>query len=194
MPPDLAESADRSVGKASINFTTADMEVAIIVPFRISAEGQSGARQMSATFHMSPIRIVAESYRASSDDFRWTMSHAELTRHQILVGYLGRTYPHALVSAVETRFEDELEGLLIIGDRRNVVFEWRTNSGSADTSITFTSKDRDFDLDMLRDICQSVTCDESQLGPPYTKKGLKQFLDTIKTTRIGGEIEGRDDQ
>ena len=181
MPAGLAENADRSLGKATINFTDTTMEIALVVPFRIPPENQSGAQQLAATFHLSPIRIVAESYRASTDDFRWTMSRAELSRLQILLG-LGRTYPHPLASAVETRFEDALEGIFIIGDRRNVVFEWRTTSGSADGSLTFTGKDHDLDLDVLRDICQSVACDESQLGPPYTKKELKQFLDTIKTT------------
>lgn len=191
MPPELAESGDRSLGKASINFTDADMEVAINVPFRNSAESQGGAQQLAATFHLSPIRILAESYRASSDDFRWTMSHAELHRHQILIG-LGRSYPHALASAVETRFDDALEGLLIMGDRRNFVFEWRTTSGAADGSITFTGKDRDLDLEVVHDICQSVTCDESQLGPPYSKKELKQFLDTIKTTPAGRTVDAHD--
>jgi hypothetical protein len=181
LPQDLAESADRSLGKSSINFTDAGMEMAVFVPFRIPPESQAAAQQMTATFHLSPIRVVAESYRASTDDFRWTMSRAELNRHQALLSF-GRTYPHALASAVETRFEDALEGLFIIGDRRNVVFEWRTTSGNADGSLTFTGHDKDLDLDTLRDICQCLTCDESQLGPPYTKKELKQFLDTIKTT------------
>jgi hypothetical protein len=142
---------------------------------------------------MSPLRIVEESYRTSSDDFRWMMSRAELTRHQILLN-MGRTYPHALASAVETRYGDAIEGLLIIGDRRNVIFEWRTTSGSADGSIRSTRKDHDLDMGMVRDICQSITCDESQLGPPYDKKALKQFLDTIKTTRRGEEVENHDDQ
>jgi hypothetical protein len=193
MPPELAESADRALGKASIDFTDADMEMAIAVPFRNPPESQTGAQQLAATFQMSPIRVLAESYRTSSDDFRWTMSKAELIRHQILLNMVG-SYPHRLASLVETRYEDALEGLLIIGDRRNVVFEWRTTSGSADGSIRFTRKDHDLDMEMVRDICQSVTCDESQLGPPYTKKELKQFLDTIKTTRSGGEVEIHDDQ
>jgi hypothetical protein len=84
--------------------------------------------------------------------------------------------------------------LLIIGDRRHVVFEWRTTSGSADGSIRLTRKDHDLDMEIVRDMCQSVTCDESQLGPPYTKKELKQFLDTIKTTRSEGDVETHDDQ
>jgi hypothetical protein len=193
MPPELAESADRALGKASIDFTDSDMEMAIAVPFRNPPESQTGAQQMAAMFHMSPLRIIAESYCTSSDDFRWTMSKAELIRHQILLN-MGRNYPHALASAVETRYDDAIEGLLIIGDRRHVVFEWRTTSGSADGSIRLTRKDHDLDMEIVRDMCQSVTCDESQLGPPYTKKELKQFLDTIKTTRSEGDVETHDDQ
>lgn len=186
LPPNLAEGADRSLGKASINFTDPEMEMAIVVPFHNTPDSQAGVKQLAATFQMSPLRVVAESYRASTDDFRWTMSKAELTRHQMLVS-LGRNYPHELASAVETRFDGPLEGLLIIGDRRVAAFEWRTTSGSAEGSITFNGKDHDLDLDVLRDICQSVKCDESRLGPPYTRTELKHFLDTIKTTRIGGD-------
>src|SRR5258708_1365215 len=82
LPPDLAESADRSLGKGTVNFTDGDMEMAILIPFRNPPDSQTGAQQLAAMFHMSPMRIVAESYRTSSDDFRWSMSQAELLRHQ----------------------------------------------------------------------------------------------------------------
>jgi hypothetical protein len=133
---------------------------------------------------MSPMHLVVESFRASSDDFRWSMSRSELHRHQLLLN-VAFFFRRAGAMGVEMRFEDPLEGLLILQNRRTAAFEWRTPASAA--TLMFSDKDHDLDLDVVRDICQSVSCNESRLAAEYSKKELRQFLDSMETRHDGGD-------
>jgi hypothetical protein len=182
LPPELSEKAERAVNKTSISFTTSDLQMMVHIPHKMPPDHQAGLVQAAEEFHESLMHLIADSYRESTDDFRWSMSHAELRRHQILLN-LGAAFPHFAASAVETRYEAALEGLLIINNRRSASFEWRTKSGAGVGFITFSSKDKDLDLGVVRDICLSVKCDENRLGPAHSTRELKQILEAIEITR-----------
>jgi len=180
LPPEIVEKAERSVGKTSLNFTIANRELDIHVPFHIEPDFQAEQSRLAADFNMSPMHLIVECFRASTDDFRWSMSRSALRKHETLL-QMGYYFRRGGVMAVETRFDGPLEGLLILHTRRQASFEWRTPSGAG--SLMFADKDRDLDLDMLRDICQSVACDDNRLAASYSKKELRDFLETMEIVR-----------
>ncbi len=182
LPPEVVDSAERSTGKSSLNFTLNDQELAVHVPVRIPAEPEFGLEKLADEFHLSPMGLVVETFRTSSNDFRWTMSRRELRRHQVLLN-LAFFFRRGGAMAVETRFDGPLEAILILHNRRQASFEWRTPASAG--SLVFTDKEHDLDLDVVRDICQSVSCDDSRLVDSYSKKELKELLDAIETQRDG---------
>src|SRR5258708_36919660 len=123
----------------AIKFAVSDLQVMVHVPHKMPSGHQAGLMQIADEFDESLMHLVADSYRASTDDFRWSMSRAELRRHQILLN-LGAAFPHSVASAVETRYESALEGLLIVNDRRAASFEWRTIPGAAVGDVSFLGK------------------------------------------------------
>ena len=130
------------------------------------------------------MHLVVESFRTSTDDFRWSMSRGDLRKHEVLLN-LAIYFRRTGVMAAETRFDGPLEGLLIIHARRHASFEWRTPAGAG--TLIFSDKDHDLDFDIVRDICQSVAGDDSRLEREYPKKELRQFLDTMETRRDEGD-------
>jgi hypothetical protein len=180
LPPDIVEKAERSVGKTSLNFTTANRELDIHIPFQIGPDFQPEQSRMAADFNLSPMHLIVECFRASTDDFHWSMSRSALRKHEALL-QMGSYFRRGGVMAVETRFDGPLEGLLIFHTRRQASFEWRTPGGAG--SVLFADKDQDLDRDMLRDICQSLACDDSRLAASYSKVQLKDFLETMETAR-----------
>jgi len=188
LPVDLAEKGDRSVGKMTIDFSTSDRIVGVDIPRRVGPEGLAQRAEVINEFKVSPARLIAESYRTGTDDFRWTMSHAELRRHQTLLRMGANNFPHSHVMTVETRFEPLLEGVLIQGDRQTAVFHWQATSGAAVGALLFRNKEGDLDLDWVRDVCQSVACDESRLSErALSKADLRELLETIEVKPAGGE-------
>ncbi len=109
LPPELAEKAERSNTKTSINFITPGQEVEIHIPCRIAPSIEAGQAQLAAELKLSPVHVIAESYRTGSDDFRWTMSRNELRKHQILVNLGGYFRGTGAPVRVETRFDEKLE-------------------------------------------------------------------------------------
>lgn len=189
LPAEIVEKADRSVEKSALNFTTANAELAIHLPFQVPPDFQAEQAKLAADFNLTSMGLVVESFRASTDDFRWSMSRSDLRKHELLMN-LSYFFRRAGAMAVETRFEGPLEGLLIIHDRRRASFEWRTPAGTG--TLMFSQKDNDLDLDQVRDVCQSVAEDDSRLSASYSKKELRQFLDAMETTRNESDADGRE--
>src|SRR5262249_48603096 len=117
LPPEFVEKAERSTSKTSLNFTINNRELALHVPFQVPADFQAGQGQLAADFKMSPMHLVVESFRASTDDFRWTMSRSELRKHEVLLN-LAFSFRRGGAMSVETRFDAPLEGVLIMQSRR----------------------------------------------------------------------------
>jgi hypothetical protein len=185
LPPEMAEDAERSVAKKAnnmISLKTPTVELLVFIPFEAPAGTKSQIVQIADYLNRSPMQLIADGFRASTDDFRWTMSRAELERHQILLN-LGSMYPHAPGMKVESLFDGPLEGVLAIHDRTHAVFEWHAKSNTTGGVLGFTATGSDLDLDHLRDICASVTCDDAKLGKAPTKKELEELVDTIELTR-----------
>jgi hypothetical protein len=186
LPPQILDKADREVGKGSISFTTPEQQLTVEIPFRLPPKTLADHAQLSADFHMSPMHLIAASYRAGTDDFHWFMSHDDLRRHQMLLSMGAHNFPHSNAITVESRFGGEVEGVLILGERGAAAFQWQTASGKAFGRVVFIQKDRDLDLDWVRDVCQSVACDEGRLGEAeYSRKELREMLEALEDARGG---------
>jgi hypothetical protein len=185
LPPDMIDEAERSASKENnaIIIKTRSSEVQFHVPAKAGPSPHPALVEAAARLHRSPMQITAETYRASTDDFRWTMSRAELERHQMLVNLGLIFYPHTAGIKVESLFEGPLEGLLMIRDRTHAVFEWHAKSEAAVGYLSFTSTENDLNLDHLRDICASVSCDDSKLGPQLTKGELDVLANSLEFTK-----------
>jgi hypothetical protein len=185
LPPEIAEEADRSVAKKNksmISLKTPAVELLVFVPYQAPAGAQPPLLQMATQLHLSPMEMIVESFRASTDDFRWTMSRADLQRHQILLN-LGYMYPHLRGTKVESRLDGSQEGLLMIHDKTHATFEWHIKSGTAGGVMAFTATVGDLNLDKVRDICASVTVDDARLGPPPENGDVSGLVDAIEITK-----------
>jgi hypothetical protein len=181
LPPELAEKAERSVENSSIVFSADDRQFSLDVPSRINSATRVEHQNISAEFNLTPTGLITSSYRTSSDDFAWTMTHAELTRFQTRLQMALTRFPHTNAMVVETRIDSGLECVLIQGDRRTIVFRWQTTSGNAFGTLLFLQKDGDLDRDWVRDVCQSLACDESRLGDTaYSRKELREMLEAVE--------------
>jgi len=185
VPPEIAEEAERSVAKKNksmISLKSPSLELMAFVPFQIPAGAQLPLMQMASHLKLSPMKMIADSFRASTDDFRWTMSHAELQRHQMMLN-LGSMYPHLRGTRVESLFDAPQEGLLMIQDRAHATFEWHAKSGTSGGILAFAATAGDLNLDQVRDICASVTVDDEKLGPAPKNGDVSALVDMIEMTR-----------
>jgi hypothetical protein len=183
LPPELAEKAERAIDMSSVVFSATDRQFTAAVPFQTQPKDRAEHEKIAAEFGLTPVRLIVSSYRTGTDDFGWTMTHAELLRFQVLLRMATGTFPHTNAMAVETRFDGGLEGVLIQADRRTAIFHWQTASGNAFGVLVFSQKEGDLDLDWVRDVCQSLACDESRLGETeYSRKELREMLEAIEIT------------
>ncbi|MGE5194028.1 MAG: hypothetical protein ACM3U2_16150 [Deltaproteobacteria bacterium] len=188
LPSALAENADRSVEQGTISFSTPGQQFSTNIPFRIDPQTRAEHAKLADEFKMSPTRLIAESYRKGTDDFRWSMSREELRHLQVLLQMGVSNFPHSHAMAVETRFDGAVEGVLIHGDRQAAIFHWQTTSGVAFGVLLFRQKEGDLDLDWVRDVCKSLACDESRLGDKESsKKDLRELLEMIEVKPGGGD-------
>jgi hypothetical protein len=184
LPPEMAEDAERSVAKErnAISLKTPSAELKIFVPFQAPQGVRAPLVEAAARLNQTPMQLIADGYRASTDDFRWTMSRTELQRHQFLLN-LGVMYPHVAGTKVESLFDGPLEGLLVIHDRTQAMFEWHSKSEKGAGYVAFSRTTGDLDLDVVREICASATCDDAQLRPELTKSELAELVDTMQIVR-----------
>ena len=191
LPPDLIEKGDRTIGKTlTIDIKGPSMDISIHVPLKVAPGAVQGLVAVAAALHTSPIRMIADSYRESTEAFRWSMSRDELMRHATLLS-LGSLFPHQDAVAAETRFDGAMEGVLVLNDRNRALYQWRTTGGDGSGFLTFYRKDGELDRDGVRDICWSVACDESRLGAQHTKKDLAKVLDEMESRTSEDGAAGR---
>jgi len=195
LPLAFADKAERTVDKAWLKFATPEQELAIVLPSKLTSEQRAQNQKTIEVFKLSPTRLVAQSFRTGTDDFRWTMTRSELQRYQMLLRMKAVSLQQMHAMGVETRYDAGIEGLLIRSDRHSAVFQWQTASGTAAGMVLFSSKESDLDLDMVRDVCQSLACDETQLlERQYSRKELRDLLDdaVMKPIDAGGERDAAD--
>jgi hypothetical protein len=184
LPPAMAEEAERTVSATpqALTLTTASHELTVLVSTEVAPNYQPFLEQLAATMHFSPIQFIAESFRTGTDDFRWTMSRTELYRYQMLLN-LSSVYPHENVVAVETTSDAAKEGNLVRHDSGSqAMFEWRLKSGKTAGFLRFRAIQGELNVDDVRAACQSVTCDETKLGPALSKRQLAVLADTLEIT------------
>jgi hypothetical protein len=194
LPPALADKADRSVDKMSINFTAPEEQLTVVLPNRLTPEQLAQNQKTMEVFKLSPTRLVAESFRIGTNDFGWTMTRAELQRYQMLLSMKAVTLRQMHAMGVETRYDAGIEGLLVRSDRHAAMFQWQSTSGIAAGMLFFSKKEGDLDFDIVRDICQSLACDEGRLlEREYSRKELRDLLEdaVIKPIEVGGESDGQ---
>jgi hypothetical protein len=183
LPPEMGDEAERAVSKKSsqtLALTTSDHEVNVLIPYEIPADRRI-FEILAAKVGMLPIEFIVESYRSGTDDFRWTMTHSQLTRHKFLLQLALRDYPHQDVLFVETWSDDDLDGVLVVhSSKTQAMFEWRLKSGKATGFLRFSAARRELNLDDVRWCCQSVKCDPSLMGPELSNEQLAVLADSMK--------------
>ncbi|MBI3864877.1 MAG: hypothetical protein HY290_23620 [Planctomycetia bacterium] len=182
LPREMAAEAECSVSKSqnSLDLKSPTHEVSFMVPSVLPEKQQQTITSIPGAPDRSRIELLVESYRAGTDDFRWTMSRSALARHQMLV-QLWQMYPHEGIQAAETRSDKELGGLLIFHESgSHAMFEWQAKSGKAIGLFKFSAVNGLLNVDDIRAVCLSVACDESKLGTDLTKDQLALMADSIE--------------
>src|SRR5207249_9828322 len=99
-------------------------------------------------------RIRAAIYAADPADFRWSMTSDELARHRCLIGHKWLLQGMS-VTAVETHFGDDVEGLWLINDWGGF-YEWYGNGGVVFGSLIFDQQTGPLDLGWIRAVFASL--------------------------------------
>jgi hypothetical protein len=183
LPAEFAENATREVGKTAgtVTLTEGDLELSLFIPYRIPAGQKTSLMAMADELQMSVQDMVVAGYRSSTDDFRWTMSRDELRRHQKLLSLSQPGFfPHERGVFVETETDGAMKSVLILNAAEIAMLQWQ--AGAANGFLTFVHKKGKLDLEMVRNVCHSLACDESRLGDPFTKKAMRTALDAMEVT------------
>jgi len=116
------------------------------------------------------LRLAA--YRASWEDFRWTMSGDEFQRHRCLVRLAYLTCLSS-IEKVETFSCGDIEGLLGLSNEM-ASLEWYTRDGLVWGRMNFVDETGSGDFSWVRPVCRSVTfsaerfSDQTRKGEPST--------------------------
>jgi hypothetical protein len=102
----------------------------------------------------SLVRLQEAAYRAGRDDFRWSMSWQELADFRSLLVYK-KLVCSSWVSKVETLYREDLEGLLLAGDKR-ASFDWVSTDGKASGTLLFSEEGPTIDLSWVRPVCTGL--------------------------------------
>jgi hypothetical protein len=181
LPAEFAENARPEIGKAAYTATLTedDLELTFFVPVRLPPDQKTALMAMADDLHMSMHEMIVASYRSGTDDFSWLMSRSELKRHQFLLSLSQHQFfPHDRGVAVETLVDGTKDAVLIMNSAEVAILQWR--AGSANGYVSFVHKKGKLDLEMVRNVCKSLNCDDSLLGPPFSKKDLQQLLDSME--------------
>jgi hypothetical protein len=181
LPSELAENAQRDLGKSAgtVTLTDGDLQLTFFVPVQMSADQKTSLMAFADEMHMSLLKMIVASYRSSTDDFRWTMSRDELRSHQRLLSLSQpQFFPHERGVTVETAFEGPQEAVLIVSNAESAMYQWATPAAKG--YVSFVLPKGKLDLDMVRNVCQSMVCDDSQLSRPYSRQDLQQLLDSME--------------
>jgi len=139
-------------------------------PSAISAclQGDFGLPPEGHTLTLTRLRLA--SYRASSQDFRWSMAPNEVRWHTWCIGM---RYLFGLGSGTRAEYllRDDLEAILNVGcPGTPVSFDWQTSDDRFGGSLVFTDSSGQSDLTWIRTICQSVRFAEDRLPQPMPQE------------------------
>jgi hypothetical protein len=151
-------------------------EMTIILPINDRAVQQAYRDQLAHCGAMtSTTRAKEEAYRSAATDFRWTMSREELACHRWRIGEawsIRMTGPRA----IETRYAEDIEGLLILTERFMNSFEWVSTDGAAASSILFDQRPGPLDLKWVRAVCASFRFSGGTFDQPMTVEEVARLF------------------
>jgi hypothetical protein len=160
LPPELAHGAEvQKPGFPGLSFRDGLRSVLVMHPWPIE---MSTSDYLAKEFHMpeqgrglSLTRLRYACYRASSDDFRWSMSAKEVQWLAWLMN-MRRVLWVTRDRRAEFLFREDLEGLLGFHGT-SLSFDWQTPNDVLGASIIFTdSRGEEACLAWARSVCQSL--------------------------------------
>ncbi|MSR58018.1 MAG: hypothetical protein EXS05_10120 [Planctomycetaceae bacterium] len=183
LPPKLVEKGKRSAQGGAISFQDDDLIISIVMP-RSDDSVSEALRVLNATSpnrHWSSYtQFRVDTYRADSDAFQWSMSSEEAREFNLRMATVFATRSSKHIS-VETRFDEEIEGLLAFDVDPRAVFSWQTTDGRMGAFMVIGSKNGPLDPRLVREICQSLQVDElGEVPATRSKQELLQILESIE--------------
>lgn len=182
LPPWLATEAKRDFKDGFVLLTSPNAELAITLPVRDERAANEFRQMTDALFPgKSPSRkqLTGSLYALDAADFRWSMSAEEAKNHRSKVGlaWILRT---RTAKSVETRFDDSIEGLLLVQGQGQAIFEFETADGEFGGFIIFHNRAADLDLDWIRMVCQSLTVDKAAIRSARERaRGLVESIESL---------------
>ncbi len=139
---------------------------------RLFAELREDYALPSEGQRLSLTRLRPASYRASADDFRWSMTEQEVRWHAWCIS-MRRVF--TLGSRESTEYEyllhDDVEGILNLRPgAKNASFDWQTADDCFVGSIMFAQKSGQIDPAWIRRVCQSVKFSASRMPKPIPQE------------------------
>jgi hypothetical protein len=160
LPPEMAKDGETPKNASSHRVFHDDARSIIVAMPEAIAESveffQDDLKMPPQGQGLSLPRLRAAWCQASSRDFRWTMSPAEVRWHAWCVAMNGLFRPQADGWA-ETTFTTEMDGILFISeDHRHASFVWQANNYPIDGYMHFKDASAEPDLAWVRSVCRSV--------------------------------------
>jgi hypothetical protein len=153
---------------AGLRFQDGPRQVLVVLPQKPAEE-------------LSPCKLREAAYRASTDDFRWSMSLQELARLQTLLTFKGLACADG-VQSVETVYRSDIEGLLLVLPR-GCSFEWVSTDGKASGQVMFLDRSGKVDLSWVRPICASLRFSGETFPRRPAPETLQRLLERAKAGR-----------
>jgi hypothetical protein len=164
-PRPLIENSTQEVitaqdGSQSVRFRSDRFDLAVSLPGnneyyrRIESEYAVRFPQGDQT----AMAFLADLYRTGTHEFRWSMSTHELQQHMLRMT-MRRMFCRS-VQFVETRLNDDVEGLLLFNSPRAAAFEWRTADGKRAGLILVDAKDGILESEWMRGLATSLSVED----------------------------------
>lgn len=194
LPPEFVNSGEvKTNGSVIILAFCTDLRSMIVtVPTkaqdrrRIFAELQKDYALPCERQRLSLTKLRLASYRASSDDFRWSMTQQELRWHMWCI-CMRSAFTLGSGQSAEYVLRDDMEGILNLSHGARIVnFDWQTADDSFGGSFVFSQKNGQIDPTWVRCVCQSVRFTVSGIPRPIPQEeqGLRAMLEITERVNV----------
>jgi hypothetical protein len=158
LPPELVRNrVAQQNGASTVMFQHGSRAVVVAVP--TDASDVSGllttASELcpqSQRFTVPKLRRAC--YRASSADFRWSMTPSEVRWHAFCIT-TGKLIRSLSDGHTESFFREDLHGIVHFGDERTVL-DWQSNDLPLGGYMHFIDRQDQADKSWIREVCQSL--------------------------------------
>ena len=158
LPPELAAKRIEKRGMGGPYVTFLDETRGVVIESPTNASDVADLLTIATKLSPQPERFTVPRlrlacYRASSDDFRWSMTPAEARWHAYCMA-TGRLLRLSSVTQTESLLGQHLDRVLLFSDDR-ADLEWQTNDGAWGT-LHFIDRGKKLDPTWMRAVCQSL--------------------------------------